>query len=252
MPECKSMKSHELFAELSSENRLSILKALEKEPLKFSQLTTIINITSPEAARQLNRLFKGGFISKDIEGYYSLTSLGKLVVVSIPNLEVLAQRSNFFLHHDTSAIPSHLLRELDAFEGVEEIQGVFELVNKTTQLFEEIHKYAWYLTDSFPSFFIPRIEKKLDEGVNFRVISPWKLGESFLSDVSAKILKTAEIRSIDELRIVINVNDRFGLLALPGPDGKLDRDYVLLGYEKRFKDWCKEVFEYYFNTSKRI
>ena len=246
------MKSHELFAELASENRLLILKALEKEPLKFSQLTTIINITSPEAARQLNRLFKSGFISKDVEGYYSLTSVGKLVVLSIPNLEVLAQRSNFFLHHDTSAIPPHLLRELDAFEGVEEIRGVFELLNKTTELFEEIHKYGWYLTDSFPSFFIPRIEKKLNEGVNFRVISPWKLGENFLLGLPAKILETIEIHSIDELRIIINVNDRFGLLALPGLDGKLDRDYVLFGYEKRFKDWCKEAFEYYFNVSKRI
>lgn len=250
------MKSHELFAELSSESRLAILKALEKESLTFTRLTNTINTTSPEAARQLNRMFKSSLISKDIEGCYSLTSLGRLVVSSIPNLEIIAQKSDFFLHHDTSAIPPHLLRELDAFEEAEEVHGVFTMVNRTTQLLEEMHEYAWYLTDDFPHFFIPLIKKKLNEGVNFRVISPWKFGEGFLSEdllscLPEKLLKAIEIRSIDELRIIVNINDRFGMLALPGPDGKIDRDYVLIGYGSRFKDWCKDVFEYYFKASRR-
>lgn len=245
------MKSHELFSELSSESRLVILKALEKEPLKFTRLTAIIDATSPEASRQLNRLFKGNLVCKDTEGYYSLTSFGKLVVSSIPNLEIIAQRSDFFLRHDISSIPPHLLREFDAFKGVEAVQGVFELVNKTAQLFEEIHEYAWYLTDSYPRFFIPRIEKKLDEGVSFRVIYPRNLGESLMSNLPERVLKAMETRSIDEVKIVINVSDRFGLLALPGLDGKIDRDDVLIGYESKFKDWCRSVFEYYFKASRR-
>ncbi|AKB80610.1 hypothetical protein MSBR3_0032 [Methanosarcina barkeri 3] len=246
------MKSHELFSELSSESRLAILKALEKEPLKFTRLTTITDTTSPEAARQLNRLFKSSLICKDIEGYYSLTSFGKLVVSSIPNLEIIAQRSDFFLRHDTSSIPPQLLKEFDAFEGVEAVKGVFELVNKTTQLFEEIHEYAWYLTDSFPHYFIPRIEKKINEGVSFRVIYPENLGESLMSGFPERVLKSIDARSIDEVKIVINVSDRFGLLALPGPDGKIDRDDVLIGYDNRFKDWCKKVFEYYFKVHRTL
>jgi len=249
LPERKEMKSHELFSELSSGSRLAILKALEKEPLKFTRLTTIIDAASPEAARQLNRLFKSSLICKDIEGYYSLTSFGKLVVSSIPNLEIIAQRSDFFLHHDTSSIPPQLLRDLGAFKDVEAVQGVFELVNKTTQLFEEIHEYAWYLTDSFPHFFIPRIEKKINDGVSFRFVYPENLGKSPMFDLPERILNAVETRSVDEVKIVINVSDRFGLLALPGLDGKIDRDDVLIGYDSRFKDWCKEVFEYYFKTS---
>jgi predicted transcriptional regulator len=91
----------------------------------------------------------------------------------------------------------------------------------------------------------------MNEGVSFRVIYPENLGESLMSDLPERILKSIETRSIDEVKIVINVSDRFGLLALPGPDGKIDRDDVLIGYESRFKDWCKDVFEYYFKTSRR-
>jgi predicted transcriptional regulator len=125
------------------------------------------------------------------------------------------------------------------------------VVNKTTQLFEEIHEYAWYLTDGFPRLFIPLVEKKIDEGVSFRVIYPGNLSESFPSDVPSGVLKATETRYIDEVRIVINVSDRFGLLALPGLDGKIDRDNVLIGYESRFKDWCKSVFKQYFKVSRQ-
>jgi predicted transcriptional regulator len=244
------MKSHELFAELASENRIAILKALEKEPLKFTHLTSVIDATSPETSRQLNRLSKMDLIVKDGNGSYSLTSLGKLVVSSISNLETIAKISDFFLHHDTSPIPPHLLREIDSLKEGEVIEGVFVLVNRMTEVFEEIHEYAWYLSDDFPRFFIPMVEKKLDEGVNFRAIYPGDFAEKLLVDVPENILNSTEILTLDEVNIIINVTDRFGLLALPGPDGKVDRDNVLVGSDDVFIDWCKKVFEYYWGTAR--
>ncbi|WP_319507760.1 ArsR family transcriptional regulator [uncultured Methanolobus sp.] len=139
------MKSYELFAELASENRISILKALEKEPLKFTQLTSVIDATSPETSRQLNRLSKMDLIVKDGDGFYLLTPLGKLVVSSISNLETIAKKSDFFLHHNTSPIPPHLLKEIYSLKEVEVMEGVFVLVNRMTEIFEDIHEYAWYL-----------------------------------------------------------------------------------------------------------
>ncbi|MBN2110219.1 MAG: DUF1724 domain-containing protein [Methanosarcinaceae archaeon] len=245
------MKTYELFAELASENRLAILKALEKEPLKFTRLTSAINATSPEASRQLNRLSEADLITKDAEGYYLLSSLGRLVVSSLPNLESIASMSDFFLHHDTSSIPPHLLKELDSFEGAEVVEGVFVLVNRMTALFDAVAEFAWYLSDDFPRFYMPRIEKKLDEGVNFRVIYPVDFIESLIPDLSPKILDNVEIRMLDEVRIIINVTDRFGLLALPGLDGNIDRDHVLIGFDEKFLDWCRRVFEYYLKMSSR-
>jgi predicted transcriptional regulator len=243
------MKTYELFAELASENRLSILKALEKDPIKFTPLMNIINVTSPESSRQLNRLIKSDLISKDSEGYYSLTSFGKVVVSALPNLESIALHSDFFLHHDTSPIPSHLLKEIDSLKDGEVIEGVFVLVNRMTGIFQDIHEYAWYLSDDFPRFYIPMIEKKIDEGVNFRAIYPRDFEEKLLTDVPEKILNGIEILTLNEVKIVINVTDRFGLLALPGLDGKVDRDHVLVGSDDVFIDWCKKVFEYYWGTA---
>ncbi|WP_094229054.1 transcriptional regulator FilR1 domain-containing protein [Methanolobus psychrotolerans] len=55
----------------------------------------------------------------------------------------------------------------------------------------------------------------------------------------------------DKVKIVINVSDRFGMLALPGLDGKIDRDNVLIGNQAKFIAWCRSVFEHYFKMSGR-
>jgi predicted transcriptional regulator len=39
------------------------------------------------------------------------------------------------------------------------------------------------------------------------------------------------------------------MLALPGLDGQIDRDNVLIGCEEKFIAWCRKVFEHYFKMS---
>lgn len=243
------MKTYELFAELASKNRLGILHALMEKPLKFTALASEIDTTSPEASRQLNRLTSAELINKDVEGNYSLTSLGELVMASVPTLEAIAQNAGFFHNHDTSAIPPHLLKKLKALSKGEVIEGVFTLVNRTEMLFEEIGEYAWYLSDDFPRFYLPRVEKKLGSGVKFRAIYRRDFMHELLQELDPKIRHGVEMRMLDEVNMVINVNDRYGVIALPGPDGNIDRSMTLMGHDEDFKQWCRDVFEYYWEKA---
>jgi len=54
------MKVYELFTELSSENRLSILQILDEKPMTFTSLVKEIDMNSAEASRQLSRLTEAG------------------------------------------------------------------------------------------------------------------------------------------------------------------------------------------------
>ena len=243
------MKSYELFAELASENRLGILHALKEKPLKFTALASKIKATSPEASRQIHRLTSAELIFKDVEGNYSLTSLGELVMSSVSTLEAIAQNAGFFRNHDTSVIPPHLLKKLEALSKGEMIEGVFTLVNRTEMLFEEIGEYAWYLSDNFPLFYLPRVEKKLEASVKFRVIYPRDFMDKLLQELDPKIRHGVEMRMLDEVNMIININDRYGVIALPDPDGNIDRDLTLLGHDEDFKQWCRDVFEYYWEKA---
>jgi predicted transcriptional regulator len=239
------MESYELFAELASGNRLGILHCLKENPMRFSAIAEEIDATSPELSRQLNRLAAAELITKDAEGSYSLTFLGELVTEMVRPLETIAGKAAFFRSHDVSAVPPHLLRDLEKLEGCETVNGVFDLVNMTDRLFGEIEEFAWYLSDSFPHFHLPAVGEKIGNGVNFRVIYPRMLVESLSGELGPKIMHSAGIRILDDIRIVINISDRFGLLALPGRDGNIDRNLTLVGFDEDFRQWCMDVFEYY-------
>lgn len=243
------MKTYELFAELASKNRLGILHALMEKPLKFTELASEIDATSPEVSRQLNRLTSAELIRKDVKGNYSLTSLGELVMSSASTLEVIAHDADFFHNHDTSAIPPHLLKKLEALSKGEIVEGVFVLVNRTEMLFEQIEDYAWYLSDEFPRFYLPRVKKKLESGVKFKSIFPRNLMNDLLQELDPKIRHGVKMRMLDEVNMVINVNDRYGVIALPGPDGNIDRSLTLMGYDEEFKQWCRDVFKYYWEKA---
>ncbi len=113
-------------------------------------------------------------------------------------------------------------------------------------------KYFWYMSDDFPRYYLPKIEEKLDEGVEIKTIFPKDLVTTLLPNLSKKIRKGVEVRVLDEVKININANDGFADVGLPGPDGKIDHDAIIFGYNPRFKKWCKEVFEYYWKKAKSI
>ncbi|AKB84441.1 winged helix-turn-helix domain-containing protein [Methanococcoides methylutens] len=243
------MKGYELFTELASENRLSILHALKEGELKFTRIADEIDMTSPEASRQLNRLLAVNLIRKDADGHYSLTPFGELVVSCIPNIEAIAKNSDFFLKHDTSPIPPHLLHRMDDLSKGEIIRGVFVLVNKMTSLFDEIKEDSYYLSDDFPRFYLPAIEKKLEEGVKFRAIYPKALLDELWPEIKPEIRNRIEFRMLDEIRLVVNITDSFSLIAFPGFDGKIDRDLAIIGHDEDFRRWCSEVFNHYWEKA---
>jgi len=237
------MKVYELFTELSSENRLAILQLLDKKPMTFTSLIKETDMNSAEASRQLSRLTETRLIEKKGDGRYYNTLFGKLVISSISDLEFISGRSEYFLKHDTAHIPLDLMEQISALSTGEIISGVYNILNTHEKLGAGIKSYMWYMSDDFPRHHLPDSEKKLDEGVEIRVILPKdKCAPSLISEknrnkIGAKLL--------DEIKISVIATDRFSMLQLPGQDGMIDQNTALYGYDDRFREWCKKLFIYY-------
>lgn len=82
-----------LFFELASESRISILRALNEKRWKMNALARKLDLTTTETFRQLQRLSEALFVSKDSDGYYNLTSFGKLVLFLSPSFEFILKHS---------------------------------------------------------------------------------------------------------------------------------------------------------------
>lgn len=240
------MKVHELFTELSSENRLAILQILDEKPMTFTSLTKELDMNSAEASRQLSRLIDAMIIEKKGDGNYYNTLFGKLVISTIPNLDFISGKSEYFLKHDTAYIPGDLQRQIDALSKGEVVTGVYNILNTHEKLGDGIKSYMWYTSDDFPHHHLPNIEKKLEEGVEIRVILPKdKCSPSLLTEKNRKKIGN---KVMDDIKISIIVSDKFCMLELPGPDGKIDHNTAFFGYDDRFREWCKNLFLYYWES----
>lgn len=243
------MKVYELFTELSSENRLGILQILNEQPMTFTNLIKEVGINSTEASRQLSRLIEAQLIEKKGDGRYYNTLFGKLVISAISDMNFISEKSGFFLKHDTAHIPLDLLRQIDALSTGEIITGVYNILNTHEKLGDGIKSYMWYMSDDFPRHHLPDIEKKLEKGLEIRVILPKYMcaTKPFSRPLSEKNRKKVEIKALDEIKISVIVSDNFSMLELSGPDGKIDQDTAIFGNDKdeRLREWCKKLFQYY-------
>ncbi len=240
------MKVYELFTELSSENRLAILQILDEKPMTFTSLIKEVDMNSAEASRQLSRLTEARLIEKKGDGRYYNTLFGKLVISSISDLNFISEKSGYFLNHDTAQIPLDLLGQIGALSTGEIVTGVYNILNTHEKLGDGIKSYMWYMSDDFPRHHLPNIEKKLEEGLEIRVILPKeKCSASLLSEKNRKKIVN---KVSDEIRISVIVTDKFCILELPGPDGKIDQNTAIFGYDDRFREWCKKLFQYYWEA----
>ncbi|MFQ5975647.1 MAG: transcriptional regulator FilR1 domain-containing protein [Candidatus Hydrothermarchaeales archaeon] len=105
------------------------------------------------------------------------------------------------------------------------------------------------MSDDFPRYYLPKVEKKLDAGVEVKVIFPKELIKTIQPTLSEKVRKGVKVRVLDEVKININANDSFVDVGLPDKSGKIDHDVIIFGYNPKFKKWCKEVFEYYWEKA---
>ena len=52
------MSTWELFRTLSSKSRLTVIRALEKDPLRYSAILKVSGLNTTDLSRQLSRLIK--------------------------------------------------------------------------------------------------------------------------------------------------------------------------------------------------
>lgn len=237
------MQVFDLFAELSSEKRIGILQTLNEKPMTFTNLIKEVDMTSTEASRQLSRLTEAKLIEKKGDGIYYDTLLGKLVISTISDLNFISEKSEYFLKHDTAQIPLDLLRQIDVLSKGEIVTGVYNILNTHEKLGDGVKGYFWYMSDDFPRHHLPDIEKKLEEGLEIRVILPKDLcAPSILTEKNRNKIK---VKVFEEIKISVIVNDKFSILELPGQDGMIDQNTAIFGYDDRFREWCKKLFQYY-------
>jgi predicted transcriptional regulator len=102
-----------LLFDLSSSDRLTLLFAIRKEEnLRLTQLAEKIKATIQETSRHVGRLTEANLIEKNSDGYYTLTSYGRLVLLLLSSYGFLSKTRDYFLSHDISFLPQEFTERI--------------------------------------------------------------------------------------------------------------------------------------------
>ncbi|MEJ2242833.1 MAG: hypothetical protein P8Y18_11955, partial [Candidatus Bathyarchaeota archaeon] len=166
----KNQEMEKLFFELASESRLNILGELNKNHLKMTEISKNLDITSTETFRQLQRLSKSSFISKDVDGYYKLTPMGEHILRLLPSFEFFTKHKKYFVNHLSANIPEEFVYRIGELNNCKYTKNIMVSYQEVKTLYEEAKQYILGLSNQITPYSPPFIERAMKRGVNVRLL----------------------------------------------------------------------------------
>lgn len=245
------------FLELASEQRLEILTMLYGKNLKISVVAKEIGATVPEVFRNFERLARAGLISKEPDGSYSISTAGRLMYNQITLVKFLSDNKKYLQTHRFSDLPPKFLERMGAFEDVERVKGVVNVLEKWKQIYNDAQSYIRNVLYEVPytQDFVEPIAKKASSGIKVRSvfsktsIIPSDRKRLFEKHGFRKLIDEGKIerRMSDDVKIVVILNEREAFVLFPGYDGSPDMSEAFYSDGSKFHEWCLDYFEHSWN-----
>ncbi len=249
--------AQDLFFELSSDERLRILTALQGNPRKLTQISTELELPNQEVSRQLSRLVALDLCLRDSAGLYSLTPYAGDALILMPGYEFLAKHRLYFRTHSTASLPMEFRLRIGELASCAPISDIvtsqFEVQQTLAGASVEIRSIVEVgnLTN------VKLVEDALRRGVENRIILPMGLQPS---DAYVSYMRSCGVdhpnrsgkanrRYIERIPIGLVMSEREATQILfPNLEGKLDYS----GFKSRGKDalkWCTDLFNHLWGIS---
>lgn len=214
-----------------------------------------ITIENSKINKRLRKLVNLGILAQKEEGKYSLSSLGYLMIDSWKKLaekaDTMNKFSEFFNNHIVADIPEEFFGQIYKLRNANLTENAVQWKESLARHMKEMDRKLYNLTQYFHDFPEEVIEKKRKEMVEIVIIYQFDKypelnyqGEKELFDKLVEV--GVELRYINlENRHPIGirlVDDKWTTFLLSRlSDGKLDRDQVLIGEDREFISWCRDL-----------
>ncbi|MDX1534152.1 MAG: helix-turn-helix domain-containing protein, partial [Thermoplasmata archaeon] len=164
------MKTPELLFELSHPTRLAILRLLDGQSERLTQVARNVKARSPETSRHLDRLVAAGLVEKRPSADYAATPYGHLVVRSLGAVSFLASHEAYFRTHDLAGLPDDLVARIGDLAPGENPGGTFNNLARDERIYREATARLAFLTTDLPDNVHEALAQKEGEGSRVQVI----------------------------------------------------------------------------------
>lgn len=250
----------DILFELSNEDRLNILNLLMQEPLILSHISKRLGFSVQETSRNISRLNDTGLITRDAEGLYKVTSIGKYALHLLPGYKFLSNHTDYINTHNLDKLPPEFLTrigDLTECTYTGDAMVTFFMLEKIIQGSKE---YLYYISSQHLVSAVPQIIDALNRGVQIHSIvsseQPYPEGyfdqpairEAWPVFSKAKELGLFVERYLPELYITIGISEATGGLFFPRVDGVFDYNGLKVE-DNRSHRFVKDLFKYYWERA---
>ena len=242
----------ELLFDLSSTDRVTLLRQIDKERLRLSQLAARLSATVQETSRHLMRMSHASLIGKDSEGLYFLTAYGKAILRLVPSMDFLSRHRKYFVSHDVTSLPPSFLErigELSESAYAEKLGGV---LNHIQWVMGEAKEFVWLMADQVLTIDLNSEQTLLERKVSVRVLIPAKEFTSRQLSANLTMPENMEMRFADQVGAGIAMNDSMAGVVFPELNGRIDFSCGFAGTSQGFYGWCRDLFLYHWERAKKL
>jgi predicted transcriptional regulator len=240
-----------------SDLRKNILISLNEGDKSLGDLRERLEISSTTAIHALRDLEKHRLTQQGPDRKYALTNIGNIIALKLMDFsdlaEVITKHERFWLEHDISGIPEHLIMKMGCLKEATLLEShatdifkvhaaYIDLVSRA----KEIKGVSPIFVPEFSSIFKTIVENKIDVQliVTEKVLEKIdkNILENILSNENAK-LKVYMLK--EDVKVAVTVTDYFFSLGFFHFDGTYDWNKDLISYDKKGIDWGRKLFQWY-------
>jgi predicted transcriptional regulator len=254
-------KLSNLLFELSNEDRLIILKQLEKKPAKIAHISKKLNFTVQETSRNISRLSDAHLVERISDGSFKITEYGKNTLKFLPGLEFLSKHADHFTSHTLSYLPHEFFCRLGDLKNCSVSDDVMLAFYEIEKMMDEAEKFLWISSDQRLFSSVPHIKKALENGAKLRLMMPKDLSfpeswfeqksmqEYMIVEKKARKEGMVEQRWLDRVDTTIGLSEKInGKLFFPTYSNDFDYKGFTVVDEMSHK-FCLDLYEYYWNRA---
>ncbi|VVB96191.1 Methanogenesis regulatory protein FilR1 [uncultured archaeon] len=250
---------------ICSDLRKNLLMCLNEDKKSLGDLRNELDISSTTAIHALRELEKSNLVFQDKDKNYALTKIGRILILKVADcsnaVDVIKKHERFWLEHDLSGIPGHLMEKIGWLKDSNIVQIDSLDIVKTHESFVRFIKPAKWLKGVSPIFSAdyPVVFKEMIErNVNTQAIVTnavlKKTVDAFGKENFDKLISKyqLDLSVIDEdLKVAFTVTDGFLSVGLFTNNGLYDPTHDLISTDDKAIQWGIELFEYYRKKAKK-
>jgi len=245
-----------------SEKRENLLLMLLNNPADIKTIDSTLAVTSSSILPQIKKLREVGFIDKNENGAYELTSIGRLVVENMKPLssmlKVFDVACEYWDKRDLTTIPDELLDNIGSLGNIQlivpDLDHMYELQDDFLNNMQMSNKVSSVLSLYHPDNL--DLFNKLDTaGVSMEIILTESVLERMLSDSEKEM--EAFLSSKNTIILVcedtikppsFSVTDNFIYMSLFNIQGRYDH-HDIMSFEASALEWGIMLLEHYKSLS---